>query len=196
MINAKEKNQMTLGFSLVELTITMVLIGILAGVGGPLFLRSLQQERLKVATREVASWLEDVRLRAIQQSQTCAIEIINSNGIFQPKGKDKDGKDINSCANINTLDLPNDVDNANQIVVCSYDSIAAELSDTTCPNEANEAEITDIVFTPRGTASQGGLIKIHFSDKIPNRCIGVTEPLGMVRQGIENSTGCNFNTAF
>ena len=188
---------MTLGYSLVELIITMVLIGILAGVGGPLFLRNLQQERLKVATREVASWLEDVRLRAIQQSQTCAIEIINSNAIFQTnKGKDEDGKDINSCANINTLDLPNDVDNANQIVVCSYDSIAAELSDTTCPNKANEAEITDIVFTPRGTASQGGLIKIHFSDKIPNRCIGVTEPLGMVRQGIENSTGCNFNTAF
>ena len=195
MINAKEKNQMTLGFSLVELIITMVLIGILAGVGGPLFLRSLQQERLKVATRVVASWLEDVRLRAIQQSQTCAIEIINSNAIFQPNpDKDEEGKDI-SCVNIIPLDISSTVDNANKIVVCSHDS-NAELSETTCPNEANEEIITDIVFTSRGTASQGGLIKIHFSNAIPNRCIAVTQPLGMVRQGIENSTGCNFNTSF
>lgn len=195
MINAKEKNQMTLGFSLVELIITMVLIGLLTGVGGPLFLRSLQQERLKVATREVASWLEDVRLRAIQQSQTCAIEIINSNAIFQTNpDKDEEGKDI-SCVNIIPLDLSSTVDNANKIVVCSYDSNAV-LSKTTCPNEANEETITDIVFTSRGTASQGGLIKIHFSNAIPNRCIAVTQPLGMVRQGIENSTGCNFNTSF
>ena len=189
MITKGEK-QISLGFSLVELTITMVLVGILSGVSAPLLLRSLQQERLKGATREVVSWLEDVRLRAVQQSQTCAIEIINSNAIFQTNA------DINSCANINRLDLPNDVDNAKKIVICSYDSIAALSGTTNCPNEENEKEITDIVFTPRGTASQGGLIKIHFSDKVPNRCISITQPLGMVRQGVENSTGCNFNTAF
>lgn len=166
----------------------MIIIGILSGLAIPFFQRNWQQERLKAATREAASWLEDVRLRAVQQSQTCFIQIIDSTATLQPS------TDTNSCINIRTLDLRNTVQNSEQLVLCSQTAVTP--SHVECNSNSSQTTPTEITITPRGTVSQGGLIKLHFSETIPNRCIAITQPLGMVRQGIERASGCDYNTAF
>ena len=189
MINTKEKHNPSPGFSLIELTIIAVILGILTGIGVPFFQRNWQQERLKVATRETANWLEDVRRRAIQQSQICAVQIIDSSAILQPNSA------TNSCIDVITLDLRSTVENANNLVVCSQSMLTPSTSSCTS-GSGSQTTPTEIVFTPRGTVSQGGLIKLHLTSEIQNRCIALTQPLGTIRQGIEESGGCNFNTAF
>ena len=188
MILKREKRNGDAGFSLLELMAVVVIVGILSGLAIPSFQRNWQQERLKAATREAATWLEDVRLRAVQQSQTCVIQVIDSTATLQPIS------DTNSCTNIRALNLRNTVQNAKQLARCSQ--TVPIPSNEECNSKSAQATPTEITFTPRGTVSQGGLIKLHFSETIPNRCIAITQPLGMVRQGIERSTGCNYNTAF
>lgn len=188
MISTSKKYQEPSGFTLIELMITVVILGILSGIAIPSFQRNWQQERLKAATREAATWLEDVRLRAVQQSQTCVIQVVDNSATLQPDPSS------NSCIDVAPLNLRESVDNGQQLVLCSQAALTP--STASCTSSHSQTTPTELVITPRGTISLGGLIKLHFSESIPNRCIAVTQPLGMVRQGIERASGCDYNTAF
>jgi len=74
----KTKRSFTLGFSLVETIAVVAVASILSGISLASYQRNWQQERLKAATRQITSWIEDVRMKALQESQTCAIEIVDS----------------------------------------------------------------------------------------------------------------------
>ena len=63
------------GFTLIELLIGVVIIGILSGIGGVNLQQRWDKEQLKVASRAAVEWLEDTRMKAIQQSQTCVVSI-------------------------------------------------------------------------------------------------------------------------
>lgn len=188
MILIQRQRWKEFGFSLIELLIVVIIVGILSGLAMPSFQRNWRQERLKAATREAAAWLEDVRLRAVQQSQICVVEIIDESAILRTKSG------ANGCTNIAPLNLRTKVQNSQQLVLCSQTELTP--SNTSCTSSQSQATPTEIVITPRGTVFQGGLIKFHFSESVSNRCIAVTQPLGMIRQGIERSTGCDYNTAF
>ena len=188
MILKRQTRNGDAGFSLIELMAVVIIVAVLSGLAIPSFQRNWQQERLKAATREATTWLEDVQLRAVQQSQTCVIQVIDSTATLQPS------TNTNSCINISTLNLHNSVQNAQQLVLCSQAALTP--SNVKCSSNSSQTTPTEITITPRGTVSQGGLIKLHFSATIPNRCIAITQPLGMVRQGIERSNGCDYNTAF
>ena len=187
MIFKREQRGQDSGFSLMELMAAVTIIGVLSGLAIPSFQRNWQQEQLKAATREATTWLEDVQLRAVQQSQTCVIQVIDSTATLQPSSKTP------LCKNISTLDLRNTVQNSQQLVLCSQTALTPNTVE--CSN-SSQTTPTEIKFTPRGTVSQGGLLRLHFSETIPNRCIAITQPLGMIRQGIERSTGCDYKTAF
>ena len=188
MILERQTQQESSGFTLIELMITVVILGILTGIAIPSFQRNWEQERLKAATREAATWLEDVRLRAVQQSQTCVIQVVDNSATLQPD------PNSNSCIDVASLNLRESVDNGQQLLLCSQAALTPSTS--SCTSSHSQTTPTELVITPRGTISQGGLIKLHFSKNIPNRCIAVTQPLGMVRQGIERASGCDYNTAF
>ena len=49
--------------------VVVIIVGILAGIGMGHYQRNWKEERLKAIARETAAWLEDARLRAIQQSK-------------------------------------------------------------------------------------------------------------------------------
>ena len=50
-----------------------------------------------------------------------------------------------------------------------------------------------MVFTPRGTVSVGGLVKLHLPQATRTRCVAVLTPIGMIREGRDDGTGCNFD---
>ena len=97
--STKKSRNLDSGFSLMELMAVVAIAGILGGVAIPSFQRNWKQERLKAATQKAAAWLEDVRLRAMQQSKTCSVEISTYNTTLQPNTSS------NACDNISQLNL-------------------------------------------------------------------------------------------
>ena len=63
------------GFSLVELIVVTVLIGLMSGISLPLLTRNLENEKLTAATKVAAAWLDDIRRQAIQNSTPCRVVI-------------------------------------------------------------------------------------------------------------------------
>jgi len=183
-----KKEPRTDGFTLVELLIGVVIVGILSGLGSVTFQESWEKEQLKVASRAVVEWLEDTRMKAIQQSQTCVISINDASAQLEASTLENG----NNCIDLADLDLRSTVQNLNQLKICSQSDINTNLS---CVS-STAAVVTDIVFTPRGTVALGGLLKLHAGGSIANRCIAITQPLGLIRQGIESNGICNYNTAF
>ena len=62
------------GFSLVELMVAIAIIGILAGIAIPNFLSFLPNSRLRAATRDVVSCLQEMKIRAIKENANTVID--------------------------------------------------------------------------------------------------------------------------
>ncbi|WP_439100694.1 GspH/FimT family pseudopilin [Congregibacter sp.] len=61
------------GFTLIELMMVLVLIGILLGIGGPSFQSSLQRNRLQTTVNSVATALSFARAEAVIRSEPVSI---------------------------------------------------------------------------------------------------------------------------
>ena len=95
-----------------------------------------------------------------------------------------------------TLSIQSDIDYGGNFILCSRESISEASDSFSCSSSHNNENGTEITFTPRGTVANTALIKLGISDYDQLRCIAVTSPLGLIRQGIDNGDGCNFNTTY
>lgn len=186
------KNSQSRGFTIIELMVVAIMIGILAGIGMGHYQRNWKEERLKAIARETAVWLEDARLRALQQSETCVIEIDDAKTTLKAASSDNG----NDCIDIQPIDLKSIIQNTNNLILCSDTSTSRNLICNSSHTNSQNDETTKIIITPRGTVAQGGLIKLNLDPSIKSRCISITQPLGIIRQGIEKSSNCNFSTAY
>ena len=153
------------GFSLPELMIaSSVLLG-LATVSAGSYSRYLQHETLKSATIEAQNWIEDVSRIAEQHNTSCIIEAFPS-GLMQE-----------ATSNPFSCSIPEAI------------QLEASLS-----GEFNDANKVLIAFTPKGTSAEGQELELSVDGLDTRRCILVSQPLGLIRNGIKKGSGpCDYN---
>ena len=69
MVNKKN----TSGFTLMELMVVIAIIAIISGIAIPNFLSMLPKSRLRSATRDIVSCLQEMKLRAIRENATTVV---------------------------------------------------------------------------------------------------------------------------
>ena len=184
------------GYTLVELMVTVSLVGILAGLSIVSFGRNWRAERLKAATRETTAWLDEARRIAIQKAKPCRININRADILLSLNPNTDNPKEFCPDTLYRPLDIRNTVQNSSEIVMCSTDLVNADPAQTSLACTGSQSGSSSLTYTPRGTATKGVLIKFHMPDAGADRCIAVIAPLGQIRSGKTTATGCDFTTAF
>jgi prepilin-type N-terminal cleavage/methylation domain-containing protein len=184
------------GFTLVELMVTVAILGILAGISFVTYTRNWRDERVKAASRETAAWLDEVRRMAIQRATPCRIRVDRELRQLSLDPNPQNTAEFCAPNLYASLNLPAKLQNSNELVLCSTDITQNDPASTPLACNGTQSGSSTLVVTPRGTATSGLLLKFHMPQAGTDRCVAVMAPLGQIRSGKATSTGCDFTTAF
>ena len=183
------------GFTMVELMVVSGLVGLMTSIFLVSFQRNMHDERLRAVSRSLFETLLETQTQARQGNIPIEAQINHTNATIQLF----DATDSSSPKTLRTVDLTDSIEGLDQLKICSRTSTTI---DTFACDEDNDGSdwdstnqprtITTLVFTPRGTVSVGGLIKLHLEQASRKRCIAVLSPIGMIREGRDDGTGCDF----
>ena len=169
------------GFTISEMLITTVIIGILAGISVPNMLRWVDNERQNAYMREIISYLELVKKETRRWNGRCTLEtIFRLRNDFDPNSRKHIGF---QAFNVNCYDMNDSIikNINNNVPLIEYEVF----------QQVNMANFT---FTPRGHLSvppvsgKNELVIIIGSRSDSNnvtrgKCIVVSPPIGMISAG-------------
>jgi prepilin-type N-terminal cleavage/methylation domain-containing protein len=186
----------TKGFTMVELMVVSALVGLMASILLVSFQRNVHDERLRSVSRSLLETLLETQTRARQENIPIEVQLNHTNGTVQQS----DITDITNPITLGTIDLSDSIEGLQRLKICSRTST---IIDTFACDEFNDGSDLDstsqprssvtMVFTPRGTVSVGGLVKLHLPQATRTRCVAVLTPIGMIREGRDDGTCCNFD---
>ena len=201
--NSSSKQQ---GFSLTELIIVVAILVIMSTFIVMAFARNKNEEKLTLASKSIIQYLQAARIKSQQVNIPCSVNINHESFTLSTEFTDKqDQDDEDKCQSLADIDLMETIQglSINDLTICG----SSDTSNTTmsCDNSLNgdgsdpdssgsPRSLTTMVLTPRGTVSQGGLLKLHSETVGRTRCIAVTSPIGLIREGRSSGTDCNFNS--
>ena len=179
------------GFTMTEVLIVTAIIGILSAIILVGYERNLQEERLKSVSREIASAFKEVTKLSRQKSTHCELSLNYTNAVITV---------VNSaeCSGIGigtSIDLKAKTDNIEDLKICGRTDMDQTFTCDATNNESDPPGSTSstFVFTPRGTVSQGGILKLYLPKASRTRCLAVLAPIGVIREGRDMGSGCDFN---
>jgi Tfp pilus assembly protein FimT len=155
-----------------ELMVVIVIVGILSGLAIPNFQQRWEDERLNSAAKLTTSWLEDLRRKAIQNSTVCRAVIDSAAATFT-------GTCDHQPTQSSILDLQQEITNTSGL---SFSLQGGSPSTW--------------VFTPRGTTTTDGDLRINLVGSRHSRCLRLLEPLGSLRSGKLRSGLCVYTTSY
>ena len=155
-----------------ELMVVIVIVGILSGLAIPNFQQRWEDERLNSAAKLTTSWLEDLRRKAIQNSTVCRAVIDSAAATFT-------GTCDHQPSQSSILDLQQEITNTSGL---SFSLQGGSPSTW--------------VFTPRGTTTTDGDLRINLMGSRHSRCLRLLEPLGSLRSGKLRSGLCVYTTSY
>ncbi len=128
------------GFTLMELILVMVVMGILAAIAIPTFMGLLPGMRLNGAARQIMGDLMDARMEAVKQNNPFKVFVLNDHEYKILDDDDGDGIDDSGTETSRTID------------------IQGNYSDMTISYTGSPPTIA---FSPKGTATDLGTITVQ-----------------------------------
>jgi len=167
------------GFTLIELIVTVTILGIAGAVVLPTLYSFREYEKLNGASKATVAWLDDLRRKAIQNSVPCRATWDVATGVLSGKCDDE----ANASS---TLDINNEI-------YGGIEDISITLSAPT-----TEEDETEWIFTPRGTSITQREARLSLTNNTDiGRCIQLTSPLGLVIAAKLTSTDeCDYTTSY
>ena len=182
------------GFTLIELIVIMVIVGILSSISLINLSQPLKQQTLLTAARETHSWLNLQRSLAMKEGgQACVISIDAANATLDPSAENvvlSSGETLpNSCSSQTPFSIRDSVKNGSEINL----SVA--------PNSASTIKISFRGLTEVSTNNvnvNSLVLALNLAGSNKQRCIKILNPLGLIRTGwaSANSTSCNYSHSF
>ena len=198
MVRHKQQihSKVTSGFTMVELMVVSGLVGLMTSIFLVSFQRNVHDERLRAVSRSLFKTLLEIQTQARQMNIPIEVELSHTNATLQTS----DVTNINNAITLGAFDLTNSIEGLDQLKICSRTSTIIDTFDCDEDNDGSDVDSTNqprtsttLVFTPRGTVSIGGLVKLHLEKASRTRCVAVLSPIGMIREGRDDGTGCDFD---
>ena len=148
--------------SLVELLTAVAIVGILAGTSINASRRPLAHQKLLAATRQLELGIEQARDQAMDQKSPCALALGEA-GWMAPTGGN----------------LP----------ACTHATGPLLAGDRGGGLRLNH-NITELQFTTNGLVLGGGTVRLAVDGLAQERCLVISLPLGITRQGLWHEGQC------
>ena len=184
------------GFTLIELMVTAGLVGLMASIMLVSLQRNVHDERLRAVSRSLFEALLEAQTKARQKNIPIEVKLDHENATLELN----DITDFNNAISLGSIELIASIQGLENLNICGRTSTSIttfpcdNVTNGSSLNSNNQPRTTSImVFTPRGTASVGGLVKLHLLQAQRTRCVAVLTPIGMIREGRDDGTGCAFD---
>ena len=148
--------------SLVELLTAVVVVGILASTSINASRRPLAHQRLLAAARQLELGIEQARDQAMDQQAPCALALGEAGWIAPDDGS------LPACTHATGPVLAGDRGDGLQL----------------------KHNITALQFTTNGLVLGGGTVRLAVDGLAQERCLVISLPLGITRQGLWSEAQC------
>jgi prepilin-type N-terminal cleavage/methylation domain-containing protein len=158
------------GFSMIEVTVTAIIVGILAAVAVPNLLGLMNQNRLKEAMSEVESGLKEAQRQAMRKGRSCVVTV------------DTTGESLTG-APAGCLLRERDISNISTDIDMTL-AIAPTPSGTPPDPPLNPT------FSYKGNITGTYTVILSHSQVAEQKCVVVSSGLGVIKSGTYDGTNC------
>ena len=168
LYNAHKKRDR--GFTLIEMLVTIIVIGVIASLAAPNFLGLLNQSRVKDGLAQVEGAIKEAQRQAMRRGKTCKIKFVT---------KTIDGKSRQ------TINVVESTDTGETVAADFYNGCL--LSQRILPVDVslNTGGITKITFSGKGNTETDseGIIRISHPQTSTVKCLQIKGLLGNILTG-------------
>jgi prepilin-type N-terminal cleavage/methylation domain-containing protein len=168
LYNARRKSNK--GFTLVEMIVTLVIVGVIASIAAPNFLGLLNQNRVKDGLAQVEGAIKEAQRQAIRRGKTCKIKFVT---------KTIDGKSRE------TINVVESTDTGETVAADFYNGCLLEERILPVDVSVNTGGITKITFSVKGNtqADSEGIIRVSHPQTTNVKCLQIAGLLGNILTG-------------
>ena len=171
------------GLTLAELLITVFILAVITLIGISSYNSRVRYQVLQSASTSTADWLDNVRKRAMQQNNTCAVSISASTNTLSA------GTTGNLCGSFAPLNL-NELQRGSATISFCYLNADPLTANINCNNQSLSSSV-QLFFSPRGSVTTGYVFTFfNSSGGSPITCTILLPPAGLIRSGLVSNNSC------